>query len=145
MIRPPPTSTLFPYTTLFRSLKTSTNAISLDPPSPAKPRLKHGLLLHRGLGARGVGVLQRPKAAQKSLVDEEYLRESNLTNTIADLFMNNTSNITWKYYDHPIQVGGYQGAVNSGRAFEYWNPFSAKGTTYTKSYAPHFVNRTQIF
>ncbi|HZI72226.1 MAG TPA: alkaline phosphatase family protein, partial [Nitrososphaeraceae archaeon] len=109
------------------------------------PRLKHGLLLHRGLGARGVGVLQRPKAAQKSLVDEEYLRESNLTNTIADLFMNNTSNITWKYYDHPIQVGGYQGAVNSGRAFEYWNPFSAKGTTYTKSYAPHFVNRTQIF
>ncbi|MBV9178751.1 MAG: alkaline phosphatase family protein [Nitrososphaeraceae archaeon] len=94
-------------------------------------------------------LLQRPKSIQKSLVDEEYLRESNMTNTIVDFFMNNnnsnTNNITWKYYDHPIHIGGYEKAVNSGMAFEYWNPFSAKGSTYTRSYAPHFVNRTQIF
>ncbi|MGB7953517.1 MAG: alkaline phosphatase family protein [Candidatus Nitrosopolaris sp.] len=58
-----------------------------------------------------------------------YLEESNLTRTVADLFVNNTQNITWKYYDHLVQEGGYKAAVTSGRAFEYWNPFSAKGTT----------------
>ena len=59
--------------------------------------------------------------------------------------MNNSNKITWKYYDHPIQIGGYQRAISTGQAFEYWNPFSAKGTSYTGAYAPHFVNRTQIF
>ncbi len=80
------------------------------------------------------------------LVDQEYLRESNLTTTIVDLLMNNTNNkVSWEYYDHPIELGGYKRAVFSGRAFEYWNPFSAKGSSYTETYAPHFVNRTQIF
>jgi phospholipase C len=36
-------------------------------------------------------------------------------------------------------------SVNSGRAFEYWNPFSAKESTYTSEYSPHFVNRAQLF
>lgn len=74
-----------------------------------------------------------------------YLEESNLTKTVADLFMNDTHNITWKYYDHLIRAGNYKAAVSSGRAFEFWNPFSAKGSTYTPAYAPHFVNRAQIF
>jgi phospholipase C len=74
-----------------------------------------------------------------------YLEESNLTKTVADLFMNNANNITWKYYDHLVQVGGYKAAVNSGLAFEFWNPFSAKGVTYTPQYSGHFVARTQIF
>ncbi|PWU79974.1 MAG: hypothetical protein DLM72_14590 [Candidatus Nitrosopolaris wilkensis] len=54
-------------------------------------------------------------------------------------------NTTWKYYDHLVQVGGYKGAVSSGLAFEYWNPFSAKGTTYTPQYSQHYVGRAQIF
>ncbi len=62
-----------------------------------------------------------------AFIDEEYLRESNMTNTVVDLLMNNSNKITWKYYDHPIQIGGYQRAISTGQAFEYWNPFSAKG------------------
>lgn len=31
-----------------------------------------------------------------------YLEESNLTKTVADLFVNNSHNITWKYYDHLV-------------------------------------------
>src|SRR5688572_32546343 len=38
MIRPPPTSTLFPYTTLFRFLFTVT---VFAPPLPRQPRLVH--------------------------------------------------------------------------------------------------------
>lgn len=81
----------------------------------------------------------------KDQVARVYLEESNLTKTIADLFMNNSQNITWKYYDHFVKTGNYKAAVNSGRAFEYWNPFSAKASTYTSQYSPHFVNRAQLF
>ena len=89
-----------------------------------------------------------PNPTSTNLRDEVarvYLEESNLTKTVADLFMNDTHNITWKYYDHLIRAGNYKAAVSSGRAFEFWNPFSAKGSTYTPAYAPHFVNRAQIF
>ena len=81
----------------------------------------------------------------KDQVARVYLEESNLTKTIADLFMNNSQNITWKYYDHFVKTGNYKAAVNSGRAFEYWNPFSAKASTYTSQYSQHFVNRAQLF
>lgn len=109
------------------------------------------LAKHFGLGGiiGGDNLLNKSNntfGLRSHLVDEEYLRESNLTTTVVDLLMNNTNNkISWKYYDHPIQTGGYKRAIYSGRAFEYWNPFSAKGISYTETYAPHFVNRTQIF
>jgi phospholipase C len=94
-------------------------------------------------GKTNFGVNPNPTTASSSdEIARVYLEESNLTKT---LFMNNTHNITWKYYDHLVQIGGYKGAVNSGLAFEYWNPFSAKGTTYTPQYAQHFVGRAQIF
>jgi phospholipase C len=89
-----------------------------------------------------------PNPTSTNLRDEVarvYLEESNLTKTVADLFMNNTHNITWKYYDHLVRAGNYKAAVSSGRAFEFWNPFSAKGSTYTAEYSPHFANRAQIF
>ena len=89
-----------------------------------------------------------PNPTSTNLRDEVarvYLEESNLTKTVADLFMNDIHNITWKYYDHLIRAGNYKAAVSSGRAFEFWNPFSAKGTMYTAAYASHFVNRAQIF
>jgi hypothetical protein len=41
-----------------------------------------------------------------------------MTKTVADLFMNSTHNVTWKYYDHLVQVGGYKAAVNSSLAFD---------------------------
>jgi len=81
----------------------------------------------------------------KDQVARVYLEESNLTKTVADLFMNNSQHITWKYYDHFVKTGNYKAAVNSGRAFEYWNPFSAKASTYTLQYSPHFVNRAYNF
>jgi acid phosphatase len=89
-----------------------------------------------------------PNPTSTNLRDEVarvYLEESNLTKTVADLFMNNTHNITWKYYDHLVRAGNYKAAVSSGRAFEFWNPFSAKGSTYTPAYSSHFANRAQIF
>jgi phospholipase C len=119
------------------------NTTPIDPKPPSlHPHFKNGLV-HQA----GTRVLTRPGGTvQKTLVDKEYLRESNLTTSVVDLLMNNTNNsISWKYYDHPIQSGGYDRAVFTGRAFEYWNPFSAKATSYTEAYAPHFANRTQIF
>jgi phospholipase C len=86
-----------------------------------------------------------PNAISRDETESVYLEESNMAKTVADLFMNNTQNINWKYYDHLVQVGGYKAAVNSGLAFEFWNPFSAKGNTYTPQYSGHFVARTQIF
>jgi phospholipase C len=92
------------------------------------------------------GVNPNPLSANsRDQIGRVYLEESNLTKTVADLFMNNPHNITWKYYDHLVKAGNYKAAVTSGRAFEFWNPFSAKGTTYTQQYSPHFVNRAQIF
>jgi phospholipase C len=44
-----------------------------------------------------------------------------------------------------VKADNYKAAVTSGHAFEFWNPFSAKGTTYTPQYSPHYVNRVQIF
>src|SRR5207253_11088612 len=38
IIRPPPRSTLFPYTTLFRSTSTSQSATNIEVPSPALGR-----------------------------------------------------------------------------------------------------------
>ena len=92
-------------------------------------------------GQKGGG-LKSP--APNGSVENEYLKESNLTKTVGDLFMNNT-NITWKYYDHPIALGGYKNAVNNGQVNDYWNPFAAKGSSYTQNYYSHFVNRGQIF
>jgi phospholipase C len=77
-------------------------------------------------------------------IEKKYLEDSNLTNTVADLFMNKTK-ISWKYYDHPILLGGYKKAIENGQAFDFWNPFAAKGSSYTQKYSTHFVNRSQIF
>ncbi len=112
------------------------------------PLLKKGLIGHRGhigIGAGGARArigLHSPIPNQQ--VENEYLEESNLTKTVADLFMNDTK-ISWKYYDHPIQLEGYSAAVKSGQAYDYWNPFAAKGSSYTERYFSHFVNRGQIF
>ena len=97
------------------------------------------------------GVNPNPTSANmRDEIARVYLEESNLTKTVADLFMNNgvihnNNSITWKYYDHMVPADSYKSAVISGRAFEFWNPFSAKGSTYTPNYSPHFVNRAQIF
>ena len=72
------------------------------------------------------------------------MTKPHLTKTLGDLFMNN-SNINWKYYDHPIVLGGYKNAVKNGQVNDYWNPFAAKGSSYTQNYYSHFVNRGQIF
>jgi phospholipase C len=96
--------------------------------------------------AANFGVNPNPSTTNsRAQIARVYLEESNLTKTVTDLFMNNPHNITWKYYDHLVKTGNYKTAVTSGRAFEFWNPFSAKGTTYTPQYSPHFVNRAQIF
>lgn len=59
--------------------------------------------------------------------------------------MNDTHNITWKYYDHFIRTDNHKAAVSSDRAFQFWNPFYAKGSRYTTAFSQHFVNGAQIF
>jgi phospholipase C len=137
---------------------TTTISANTDPPSfngnsqPMKKGLvRRGLIAGEGPAVVGGGrrmELNSPIPAGQ--VEKEYLEESNLTKTVADLFMNNSNsnnnnNIHWKYYDHPIQLGGYTTAVNNGQAYDYWNPFAAKGSSYTERYFSHFVNRGQIF
>lgn len=75
-------------------------------------------------------------------ITDEYLKESNSTTTIADLLMNTT--LTWKYYDYPL-LDSYAKAKNYEDVYDYWNPFTAKGSSYTKSYSSHFVSRDKIF
>src|SRR2546422_5394312 len=63
MIRRPPRSTLFPYTTLFRSL------VELHDVEAAEPRRRIGERLRR---ARAVGLLAEKQAVQRS---EEHTSE----------------------------------------------------------------------
>ncbi|MHB8568239.1 MAG: phospholipase C [Nitrososphaerales archaeon] len=76
-------------------------------------------------------------------VRNAYLNESNSVSTVADLLMN--SSVTWKYYDFPLSVDGYNQSINDGVAFNYWNPLAAKNSSYTPQYSPHFVSRGNIF
>jgi phospholipase C len=79
----------------------------------------------------------------------QYLKESNLTKTITDLFMisgnSNNNSISWKWYQYPISLNGYQSAIKSNDVIDYFNPFVAKASSYTKDYVSHFVKRTDIF
>lgn len=72
----------------------------------------------------------------------EYLKDANLTRTVADLLVN--SSVSWKYYDHPLDAT-YGKAVESGSAYDIWNPFASKGSSYTGDYYSHFVTRSEIF
>jgi phospholipase C len=95
------------------------------------------------------GLTQKPLLAtpDEKRIEKEYLREANHISTVADLFMNRTTNtsITWKYYYHNVSIDGYKDAIRDGDAYDYWNPFAAKGSSYTEKYASHFVIRDQIF
>jgi phospholipase C len=97
------------------------------------------------------GLTQKPQTAtpNEKQIAKEYLREANHINTIADLFINHTisnttTSITWKYYYHNF-TEGYEGAIRDGDAYDYWNPFAAKASSYTEKYASHFATRDQIF
>jgi phospholipase C len=95
---------------------------------------------------------QNPSAAtaNQKQIAKEYLREANKIGTIADLLVNhqsidNTTRITWKYYQYPIAINSYEDAIKNGDAYDYWNPFAAKASSYTEKYASHFVDRDKIF
>jgi phospholipase C len=96
------------------------------------------------------GIPQSTKDASPNQKQDqkEYLRESNVINyTIAESFMNHTNNgITWKYYYHKINADGdYRNATINGDAYDFWNPLSAKPSSYSEKYASHFVRREQMF
>jgi phospholipase C len=60
-------------------------------------------------GKTNFGVNPNPTTASSSdEITRAYLEESILTKTAAVLFINNTHNKTWKYYDHLVQVGEYK-------------------------------------
>jgi phospholipase C len=99
---------------------------------------------------------QKPETAtpNENRIAKEYLREANHINTIADLLVDRSfnttsataipSSITWKYYYHNI-TEGYKDAIGDGDAYDYWNPFLAKASSYTEKYSSHFVTRDHIF
>jgi phospholipase C len=93
-------------------------------------------------------ILQSPKGEDTTQrqASRVYLPVSDQLSTIADLFINNNTGISWKYYSDTILPGeaSYRGAIKSGNAYDAWNPFAAKTSTYTEQYAPHFVSRGQI-
>lgn len=83
------------------------------------------------------------KTKGNDVVDLEYLEEANRTKTVADLF-ENSSSVSWKYYDRSLD-SSYKKAIQSGSAYDYWNPFASKGSSYSDDYHSHFVNRSEIF
>ena len=80
--------------------------------------------------------------------EQLYLNQSNSTETIADLLMN--SSVSWDYYDYPLASYGTalsqpSGAGETDSAFDYWNPFAAKASSYTPAYSSHLVSSSQFF
>src|SRR2546426_3824312 len=74
MIRRPPRSTLFPYTTLFRSLSPAPHAISIRRLSPAGPTL-HRRRLQREPGTGRLGLYPSPSGFQQRTRSEEHTSE----------------------------------------------------------------------
>ncbi len=72
-----------------------------------------------------------------------YLQQANVTETVADLLIN--TSLSWKYYDYPLPVNQYQNAVSNDSAFNFWNPFASKFSSYTSAYSQHFVSRANIY
>src|SRR5256886_6881185 len=73
MIRRPPRSTLFPYTTLFRSLE---YARTFDIPVAdhcEEPSLSAGGVMHEGLVATKLGLKGIPAAAEEIMVARDIL------------------------------------------------------------------------
>src|SRR5260370_5421436 len=71
MIRRPPRSTLFPYTTLFRSCSRSHVALLLDARS-RRPQVAVEELRRRGVGSYAVGQFDQPRTSLRS---EEHTSE----------------------------------------------------------------------
>jgi phospholipase C len=75
-----------------------------------------------------------------------YLNESNTTRTVQDLL--NRSTVSWKYYDWRLLNRSAAvrnlNYVNSGSAYDYWNPMAARAESYTSWYVNHFAPRGQI-
>jgi phospholipase C len=90
-----------------------------------------------------ISIFPGVSSSSSETLKDIYLNESNMIETIADLFMN--SSISWKYYDYPITPGTYSQAIKSGQAFDFWNPYAAKMSSYTLRYASHFASRDQFF
>src|SRR5256885_2903025 len=76
MIRRPPRSTLFPYTTLFRSLGRSARAPALSPGRGLRPRRRIRLRLAAGAAPRELPGLCAPQlSARTSARSEEHTSE----------------------------------------------------------------------
>jgi phospholipase C len=80
-----------------------------------------------------------------NLTATKYLEEADDIETVPDL-LENATGITWTYYSNTTGIveNGYTRAVKSGTAFNFWNPFSAKQTSYTHQYVPHFASTQQV-
>src|SRR5437763_11182524 len=71
MLHPPPRSTLFPYTTLFRSPH---GAPGDEPDRPAADRLGRGAAESHSRGAHGVRQRQEPRRERAVAVDRKSTR-----------------------------------------------------------------------
>src|SRR2546430_6892660 len=99
MIRRPPRSTLFPYTTLFRSLPAARRALQgRDPRGPRRP---HGVAEH-------AGGLHRPLPWPARRRSEEHTSElQSQSNLVCRLLLEKKKKIaTHNHRRHVISIGG---------------------------------------
>ena len=94
-------------------LKQQENASSIAGGNPNSTSSNFGVNPNPNSTSSNFGVNPNPNTSNsRDEVARLYLEKSNLTRTVADLFVNNTQNITWKYYDHLVQEGGYKARCN---------------------------------
>jgi phospholipase C len=80
--------------------------------------------------------------ASSSTLKQQYLNAANKIPTIGDLMQG--SSISWKYYDFAL-LSSYAKAKSSGVAYDFYNPYDSKSSTFTSAYSPHFAPRSQFF
>src|SRR5687768_18143451 len=101
MIRRPPRSTLFPYTTLFRSLSRPGGGVR-------RPRIDAPLRARRGVGRRALGVAGVPPLARGRREDRKSTRLNSSHGYISYAVFclkKKKKKITVKHYKSNIQVG----------------------------------------
>jgi phospholipase C len=75
-----------------------------------------------------------------------YRTQANSTRTVQDLL--NTTGTSWEYYDYTLRsyaVATSMAHNTTGSAYNYWNPMSGRGESYTTTFRNHFANRPSFF
>src|SRR2546430_13600066 len=99
MIRRPPRSTLFPYTTLFRSLRFGTSVTTADFRVPADPRFvlnSFGVICFGLVGLELASVMgDEIESPQKTRSEEHTSELQSQSNIVCRLLLEKKKNVQW--------------------------------------------------